>query len=423
MLAHWVWLAHRPGLTDWLKWQILQKYGTPENVYFSDGYEDIEHLTAEGYRALMDKNLGPAEKILEKCVNKRLHLMTVQDAAYPQRLRNIPDPPLVLYYKGQMPELDSTAVISVVGTRHASAYGLTVAQRMGYQITKCGGIVVSGMAMGVDSAAMVGGLMGDGPVVGVLGCGVDQIYPARNKNLFADVERYGCILSEFPPETPPLAWHFPKRNRIISGLGCGVLVVEAPAKSGALITAHQALDQGRDVFVVPGNILVDSCQGSNRLLREGAAAVGCGWDILSEYVHLFPDRLHDNSLAPQSGQRSIARVAEPKAAPQSKTAKQPLSPEKPEQFPGHPGGENRPSGKKAIDKAGTEPYIDINDILKTCNPQEKAIVLALKDGESLVDDVIAKTGLKTQEVLSSLTMLEIRGVLQRHAGRRISLRK
>ena len=422
MLAHWVWLAHRPGLTDWLKWEILQKYGTPENVYFSDGYEDVEHLTREGYESLMDKDLRPAEKILEKCVNKRLHVMTIQDAAYPRRLKNIPDPPLVLYYQGQLPDLDSTAVISVVGTRRASAYGLTVAQRMGYQIAKGGGILVSGLALGIDSAAMTGGLMGNSPVVGVLGCGADQIYPAKNKRLFEDVRRYGCILSEYPPETPPLSWHFPRRNRIISGLSCGVLVVEAPLKSGALITARQALDQGRDVFVVPGNIGVDSCAGSNRLLRDGAAAVGCGWDILSEYTYLYPDRLHEHSMDPEPGKSQGSQVAQSrislknrKESAQSSGGKNGKSGR--EKTPG-----NREPEKKAIDKPESAPYIDINDMLKTCSPQEKAILQVLKDGETLVDDIIAETKLKTQEVLSSLTMLEIRGIVQRHPGRRISLR-
>ena len=159
MLAHWIWLAHRPNLPDWLKWNLLQQYGDPEKIFFADSYETVEDLTTQGYESLMDKDLREAHKILEACLQKRLHILTSADGAYPQRLKNICDPPLILYYKGQLPDFDSTAVISVVGTRHASAYGLQAAKRLGYQISKCGGIVVSGMALGIDAMAMSGGLM------------------------------------------------------------------------------------------------------------------------------------------------------------------------------------------------------------------------------------------------------------------------
>ena len=423
MLAHWIWLAHRPNLSDWLKWEILQQFGDPEKVYFAESYEAVEGLTREGFQSLMDKDLGEAHKILEACVNKRLHILTIQDGAYPERLKQIADPPLVLYYKGQLPDMDSTAVISVVGTRRASPYGLQAAKRLGYQIGKCGGILVSGMAWGIDAMAMNGALMGGAPVVGVLGCGADQIYPLKNKQLFQDTERYGCILSEFPPESPGLPWHFPRRNRIISGLSDGVLVVEAPQKSGALITAREALDQGRDVFVVPGNIGVASCEGSNSLLRQGAGAVGCGWDILSEYVNRYPEKLGEDSTEAEGRRSTQQSVAEPAAVP----AKAPGHRRKTEEKSGiSPGKAPAPQGKKeklSIDKRQSQPYIDINDILQQCNSQEKAIVMALKNGPELVDTVIVETGLKTQDVLSGMTMLEIKGILKRLPGRRICLQE
>ena len=419
MLVHWVWLAHRPDLPDAQKWEILQYFGDPEKVYFADSYEAFDGLKKEGYESLMDKNLEESEKILEKCMKKHLRILTIGDAQYPERLKNIYDPPLILYYKGRLPDFDGNAVIGVVGTRSATGYGLQAARRMGYQIAKCGGIVVSGMALGIDAMAMNGALLGGSTAVGVLGCGADLVYPLKNKALFADTERYGCILSEFPPETQPLRWNFPRRNRIISGLSCGVLVVEAPSKSGALITARQALDQGRDVFVVPGNIGVPSCEGSNRLLREGAAAVGCGWDVLCEYAHLYPGRLQENNLEPERTSGETCQVAQPEKIPaksRKPAAKSRIS----------PGTQERKTAaekKITIDKPISQPYIDINDILKKCNSQEKAIVMALKDGEALVDTVIAETGLKTQEILASLTMLEIKGILQRLPGRRIRLRK
>ena len=433
MLVHWVWLAHRPSLSDWLRWQILQQFGDPESVYYADSYQSVEGLSPEGQASLQDKSLASSEKILEDCLNQRLHILTIQDAAYPERLRNIPDPPLVLYYKGQVPDLEATAVIGVVGTRQATPYGLTVAKRMGYQIGKCGGIVVSGMARGIDAMAMSGGLTGDAPVVGVLGCGVDIVYPASNRALFSDVERYGCILSEFPPGTQPARWTFPRRNRIISGLSCGVLVVEAPEKSGALITARLAADQGRDVFVVPGNIDNEACVGSNRLLRDGAIAVGCGWDVLSEYESQFPGKLHESArnvrltADPSEGESTCARVAETAELPQNsrkpETNSKTKNPGKSRTSANSSEQAEKKIDKKPIDNPASAPYIDINEILSQCSSQEKAIVLALKDGEKLVDTVIADTGLGAREVLSSLTMLEIRGILERLPGRRVALRQ
>ena len=417
MIVHWIWLATRQSISDRVKVELVRHFQDPETIYFSDSgsFAAIESLTAEGLEALKDKNLRPAEKIIRDCERENLRILTYQDAAYPNRLKNISDPPLVFYYKGRLPDFDGQPLIGVVGTRSASAYGLTVAKRMGYQIAKCGGIVVSGMAFGIDGMAMRGALTAGSPVVGVLGCGADQIYPVSNRPLFADTERYGCILSEFPPGTPPAAWNFPKRNRIISGLSCGVLVVEAPEKSGALITARQAADQGRDVFVVPGNIDVPTFVGSNRLLRDGAIAVSHGWDILSEYEALFPDKIrkdtgesHQRSY-PDEWAESVERDTEVRKVAQKPKNPAPKKPRKQE------------NEKKVIDKADSSPYSDVNDTLPKLSADEQTIVSAIK-GERLVDDVIAETGLPVGKVLATLTLLEVKGVVRRLSGKRVSLK-
>lgn len=417
MIVHWIWLATRQSISDRVKVELVRYFQDPETIYFSDSgsFAAIESLTAEGLEALKDKNLRPAEKIIRDCERENLRILTYQDAAYPNRLKNISDPPLVFYYKGRLPDFDGQPLIGVVGTRSASAYGLTVAKRMGYQIAKCGGIVVSGMAFGIDGMAMRGALTAGSPVVGVLGCGADQIYPVSNRPLFADTERYGCILSEFPPGTPPAAWNFPKRNRIISGLSCGVLVVEAPEKSGALITARQAADQGRDVFVVPGNIDVPTFVGSNRLLRDGAIAVSHGWDILSEYEALFPDKIrkdtgesHQRSY-PDEWAESVERDTEVRKVAQKPKNPAPKKPRKQE------------NEKKVIDKADSSPYSDVNDTLPKLSADEQTIVSAIK-GERLVDDVIAETGLPVGKVLATLTLLEVKGVVRRLPGKRVSLK-
>lgn len=407
MLVYWIWLAHRPGVRDRTKRALLERFSQPEAVYSADGGElaEIEGITEEETASLQEKDLTEAERILGKCEEKNLEIITQEDGRYPARLKNIYDPPVVLYCRGRLPEIDGNAVIGVVGTRSASAYGLTAARRMGYELARGGGIVVSGLAGGIDAAAMQGALEGGGSVVGVLGCGADVIYPRRNRELFDSTARYGCILSEFPPGTPPVRWNFPRRNRIISGLSRGVVIVEAPEKSGALITARQALDQGRDVFVVPGNVDMPSFVGSNRLLRDGAEVVGCGWDILGEYVYQYPDKLHKPEV------RSIPERAEEKRK------------EEPEQRPRTENTPEEKKSRKSIDNSAPQSYSDPRDGFSDLTPEERQVARTLLQGERTVDEVIALTGMAPGKLLSLLTMMELKGILSRRPGKRLFLRR
>lgn len=419
MLLHWLWLATRPNLHEREKLALLQHFHDPEDIFYAEkeAYSEIEGLTEAAVEALQDKDLKQARGILKECTAKNIHICAFRDAAYPARLKNIADPPVVLYYKGTLPELDSTPTIAAVGTRDATAYGLNAARRLGGQIAKCGGIVVSGLAAGIDSAAISGALSAGGTVVGVLGCGVDVVYPLRSRGLFADTERYGCLISEFTPGTPPLKWNFPKRNRIISGLSNGVLVVEAPQKSGALITARQAAEQGRDVFVVPGNIDVASCAGSNALLRDGAIAVSNGWDIVSEYAALYPDKIrrYDRPVEGAGFTDEVMAAAAEADKPLPKVAQNAKSPAKKT-------ASDRKKEKITIDKSEKPPYIDIQDRFAGLSQQERDIAMRINDDGILVDALIAEAGLSTGVVLSALTMLEIKGVVKRLPGKRVALK-
>ena len=419
MLLHWIWLAHRPGVGDRMKLRLLQHFQDPEDIYFADAesYRHIEGMTAEAAEGLKDKDLHAAEAALEVCRRENLHILTFRDAAYPSKLKNIGDPPIVLYYKGQLPDFDALPVVGVVGTRKASAYGMQTAKRMGYQIAKCGGIVVSGMAYGIDGMAMSGALTAGERTVGVLGCGADIVYPLSNRGLFQDVASYGCIVSEFAPGTQPAKWTFPKRNRIISGLSNGVLVVEAPEGSGALITANHALEQGRDVFVVPGNIDQPGFVGSHRLLRDGATLVSSGWDILSEYQALYPDKIHRDTTPSRQSiyPEELAKVREETEKTMPKVAQNRSLPEKSKAL-------KKILEKKSIDNQPSEAYSDVNTAAPKLSEQEQQIVDALRSGERLVDDVIAETGLTTSKILALLTMLELKGVVKRLPGKRITLK-
>lgn len=413
MLIHWIWLAARTDLKDRDKLAVLSCFRDPEDAYFANAerYAEIDGISEDAVKALENKDLEPAEKILQACAKANIQLLTYHDPGYPTRLKHIPDPPLVLYYKGKLPEFDGTPVIGVVGTRKASIYGLGIARRMGYQIAKCGGIVVSGMASGIDGAAMQYALNAGQSAVGVLGCGADVVYPASNRKLFEDVERYGCLISEFPPGTPPYKWNFPKRNRIISGMADGVLVVEAPVKSGALITARRAADQGRDLFVAPGNIGVASCAGSNALLREGAVAVSSGWDVVSEYEALYPDKIRKDltpvpdAQTPAYSARKAAKVAQAPALPQNK------------------GSGQRENDKKAVDKAASPPYSDTKMTCPALSETEQSVAALLGGEEWLIDDLIDQARLPAGTVLAALTMLQVKGIVTPLPGRRIVLKK
>ena len=406
MPVYWIWFAQLKGISLFVKRQLLERFGNPEEIYLAQD----RAFSKEVAEALQEKDLTEATTIYQQCVKLRVDILTYTDAAYPESLRNIEDPPMVLYCKGRIPDWKAQPVIGVVGTRKASAYGLSSARKLGYQIACCGGAVVSGAAEGIDAAAMSGALTGNGTVVGVLGCGVDIVYPACNRALFTDTQRYGCLISEFAPGTKPYAWNFPKRNRIISGISHGVLVVEAPKKSGSLITAQQALEQGRDVFVVPGNIDSGVCEGSNQLLREGGMVATSGWDIVGEYAAMYPGKLRTSdqplpvSIMPEVAEQSQLKVAQPKQCVE-KTEKTTTN-----------------GDKKSVDKPNKPPYSDVEKKLPPLNEQEQRIVNELKQGERLTDEVIAATGIAAGQMLGVLTLLEIKGVIRRLPGNRIALK-
>ncbi len=390
MLKYWVWLATRKGMGARSAYLVARHFVTPEAAYFADSaaYEAIAGI--RGRESLLDKDLREAEAILKACYDRGIVPVTMQDAAYPKRLLALDDPPLVLYGKGTLPDLNGP-VIGVVGTRRASVYGLTQARRMGYGLSRCGGVVVSGGAKGIDTEALRGALTGGSPVVAVLGSGVDVVYPAENKSLFRDVMANGCLLSEYPPGTAPSAEHFPIRNRIISGLSLGVLVVEAPEKSGALITAQRALDQGRDVFALPANVGQDTGSGNLQLLRDGAILVRDPWEILQEYAGRFAGSLKSRNC---DGWEAA---------------------ELPREIP------TESPAKKDIDKKKDSHYIDAKKIMQTLTPEEQRLVLLLEQGPVHIDVLSEQMQQQTGGVLALLTMLEVKGLIQRLPSRRFSL--
>jgi DNA processing protein len=271
--------------------RLKERFGTLDRALVSREADlrSVEGIGEELARVLSSwESSTNAEKERARAEELGLQIVTQADAAYPPALLEIYDPPLALYIKGKIPETWPRGV-AVVGSRETSHYGLETAKKLGYQLAYAGVPVISGLARGIDTAAHLGALAAKGTTWAVLGCGLEQMYPPENDALAAKiVEAGGCLISELPLGTAPDKRTFPMRNRIVSGLSFGVLVVEAGRQSGALITARQALDQGRQVFAVPGRIDNPLAQGCHRLIKDGAKLVEGVEDILTELEFLLP---------------------------------------------------------------------------------------------------------------------------------------
>ena len=383
-LKYWLWLTSLPGLGNQARLALLLRFGDPEDIYYADPGELLltEGLTRDQAALLEDKSLAAAETILADCQRLDLRILTIQDAEYPSRLKNIYDPPVLLYTKGRLPAFDEEAAVAVVGTRACTPYGISCARKLGQGLAKGGAVVVSGLAKGVDAEATHAALRAGGFAVGVVGNGLDIAYPASSRYLYEDLAAAGVLLSEYPPGTRPIGSHFPARNRIISGLSVATVVVEAPEKSGALITAATALDQGRDVFAVPGPIDAPGSVGCNRLIRDGAGLAADAWDILREYEHRFPGKLRREGTEEAPQETGYAR-------------------------------EERPAPK------AVSPSYSLKKEGRGLTDDQAALLRLLDDAEgAIIDDLVEASGIPTRRVLSAMTVLEIDGLVTQHPGKR-----
>lgn len=295
---YWVWLALKDEIKPREIVELTSHFRDIKELYKKSDRKDFENFSEETINALMDKSLDDANKVIAKIQNMGGYILTLDDDNYPSLLRNIYDPPIVLYLLGQRLDWDNLLTVTIVGSRKYNSYGRTVTSEIAGSLAGSGAVVVSGMALGIDSIANRAALDMGAKTVAVLGSGLDVIYPPSNTNLYWDIVKNGVVMTEYPPGTRPLAQNFPRRNRIMAGLSYGVLVTQAPEKSGALITASCALESGRDVFAVPANITMYESVGTNRLLTAGAKAVIDASDILSEYGHItLTDEKNDKKTA------------------------------------------------------------------------------------------------------------------------------
>jgi len=286
-LKAWLALSLTRGLGSESARQLLKKFGSPNAVFAASSslLSSVvkTEVASELGKGIVNNALIPALSWLEDHNN---HIVTLADSSYPQALLNIPDPPLLLYVKGRLDLLNQPA-LAVVGSRNATNQGINNAEAFAKSLSNAGLCIISGMAHGIDAAAHRGALRGNSSSIAVVGTGLDKVYPAANRDLAHMLAQHGALISEFPLGTPPLAANFPRRNRIISGMSAGCLVIEASLQSGSLITARLALEQGRDVFAIPGSIHAPQSRGCHALLKQGAKLVETALDVLEELGDQF----------------------------------------------------------------------------------------------------------------------------------------
>lgn len=292
---YWVWLSECLGAGSRDLEPLLQHFGSPFDVYSADEsmfyrIPGVSEATLE--RLSQRHDLEGACRIVDQCTVSGIGILSYGDPAYPERLKSLRNPPAVLYYRGKLPDWNSRVAVAMVGTRSMSEYGGRTAYKIAYELASAGVLVVSGMALGIDSVAQCAAMAAGGETVAVLGCGVDITYPPAHGVLRDHILTSGAVISEYPPGTPAYGRHFPVRNRIISGLSHGALIVEADLRSGAMITAREALVQGRDLFAVPGNVGNFHSAGTNELIHAGANLVLTAKDVLDHYSFLYGKMLN-----------------------------------------------------------------------------------------------------------------------------------
>ncbi|MBQ4651291.1 MAG: DNA-protecting protein DprA [Oscillospiraceae bacterium] len=384
VLKYWLWLSDAPVSTR-AKAALIRRYGDAETAYFAPAGEfaSIEHVTPAEAAILERRDLSRTDAISRACLEQNISIVTLQDAAYPKRLKSIYDPPVVLYVKGKLPVVDDNALVAVIGTRKASSYGLKMAQRLAFEVSKCGGIVVSGLTAGIDAQAAKGAMLAGAACVAVLGSSHEQ----SNSPITQDVELSGAVISEYAPGTIGRKSFFRDRNRIGAGLSVATVVVEAPEKSGALLFAQEAAEQGREVFAVPGNADSLNSAGTIALLKSGAKPVTEGWDVLCEFVSRFPDKLH---------------------------------PAEKEELP-EPVSEEKPQSARAAKISSAQRPAELKAQLDKLNEPQLKIITAIDSDTNHIDDIMEATGLSSSQVLTQLTLLEIKGYVRRLPGNRVAL--
>ncbi len=366
---YWIWLTSKYGITPNKITDLLSVYNSIDCIYEEKTYDKI-NLSSNDKKLLLDKSLEGAKEILDKTEKLGGRVITYDSENYPDKLRNITPPPYILYVRGEIENIDNILTIGVVGTREATDYGKLATNRIASDLAKKGVVIVSGMARGIDSIAAKAALRQGGKTIAVLGSGLDIVYPPENKNLMDDIIKHGMVITEYPLSSRPLKTHFPERNRIIAGLSNGVLVTDAPRYSGSLITANIAMENGRDVFSVPGNIFKSEFYGNNNIIQKGAKLVMSADDIIEEYPYAVLEKTDNKAV--------------------------------------------REEIKEKVD-INSEKY-------KNLSSEDKKIVELLFSKDMNVDELSVKSSISIGDLNVKMTLLEMQGIIKKMPGNNYALK-
>ena len=369
-LDYWLWLSLKQGMNATKMERLLKVFKSPKNIFemTRDDFNKVPRLGKRTIAALCDKSTVRVEEVKDHCKRIGICVLTIDSPYYPECLKEISAPPHVLYVRCRHRyNLNDYMSIGIVGTREATEYGVAVTEEIAYGAAYNGLVVVSGMAKGVDAAAHKGAIEAGGITIAVVGGGLETTYPYCNKELMQSIIRTGMVISEYPPYSEPKKHHFPERNRIIAGLSRGIVVTEAPERSGALITANYALEENRDVFSVPADITRPKSVGANNLIKDGAYPVTSARDIVEHY-----------------------------------------------------GIEYEKIPQKSLESEKTQEFVN-NDLYKDLTEEEKHIISKLSLTPINFDMLLAATGLAPDKLTSMITMLEIKGKVKTLPGKNFTL--
>lgn len=427
-ILYWLWLSEKCAIATKDFRGLAEKFEDPFELYRLET-EEIEHIEGISERLknkLADKSLENAYSTLKYCKDNKVNIISYRDERYPKKLKDIENPPVLLYVLGELPDIDNRLCIGVVGTRSMSDYGKETACRISYELAAADAVIVSGMALGIDAVSAAGAIEAGGVTVAVLGCGIAKTYPKEHAKLKKAILKKGAVVSEYPPFEAPNAFNFPKRNRIISGLSGGVLVVEGSERSGALITAAKAISQGRELFALPGNVDSVNAEGPNELIRSGANVVLSSEDIIEHYSFLYRETINYKEYSKAKQEFSYSDKILKKygigAAYFKKKAAENAVAEPEVLFVQNDGFE---AADEKADKIGkteklageqSERKDDSARILEGLDDASRKVFGLMPIDKSVSPDTFTAQGMDIGEVITALTMLEISGLISSLPG-------
>lgn len=420
-IKYWLWLTARTAIPLEKMQKVLEFFGdSPEKVYLAtEEHLKLCGLAPKQIQQCMDKSLSAVDKILGDCDRFGIRHLTWQDTSYPASLRTIKDPPLLLYIKGHLPRLEERVTVAVVGARASTPYGIRMAGQIAADLSIQNGTVVTGMAEGVDSAAVEGALKVEGSIVSIVAGGLDKIFPYTSEHYYRDVPRLGALLSEYPPGTPHRSGHFAYRNRLLSGISNGVLIVEAKATGGTMLTAKSAIEQGKDIFVVPGDVRNPMTAGPMMLMQKHEAyPVASSRDIFQFYREIFPIRKARKELLNEVQMNDllerVTHVQDHKKSrkPVEKKGSKPKETSSPKEVGSPLVTESTLSEeKRAVER--TEKAEIVEKVQSTLNhtPEERVILKSLENAKLTIDELVDATQMIPRILLTNLTHLEVEGAV------------